>query len=72
MKKKMSFTISSKSVNLLKSQDLRCPKCSLIPFITISTNDNQLFMTTKCINDHIYEKKTIFRNGKSMQIKSIF
>ena len=57
MKKKMSFTISSKSVNLLKSQDLRCPKCSLIPFITISTNDNQLFMTTKCINDHIYEKK---------------
>ena len=38
------------------NDEYRCPKCSLVPFIELSTNENKLFMSTKCINNHCYSK----------------
>ena len=38
------------------NNEYRCPKCSLVPFIELSTNENKLFMSTKCINNHCYSK----------------
>ena len=37
-----------------KIVEYRCPKCWLIPFINLSLNENKLFMTTKCTNNHNY------------------
>ena len=53
----MSFTLfSTRSLIVSKSQEYRCPKCSLIPFIDISINQNKLYMSTKCTNNHKYSK----------------
>ena len=37
-----------------KIVEYRCPKCSLIPFINVTFNENNLFMTSKCTNNHNY------------------
>ena len=37
-----------------KIVEYRCPKCSLIPFINVSFNENNLVMATKCTNNHNY------------------
>ena len=52
----MSDSVSSKTKNLIINKEYRCPKCYLIPFINIFTNENKLFMSTKCINNHSYLK----------------
>lgn len=40
----MSISISSKTQkNIINNKEFRCPKCSLIPFINISTNNNKTF-----------------------------
>ena len=53
----MSKTISSKSPLIsTKKTEYRCPQCSLVPFIKISTKDNQLFITSKCVNNHPYSE----------------
>ena len=38
------------------NKEFRCPKCYLIPFIYISNKENNLFITIKCTNNHIYTK----------------
>ena len=38
------------------NDEYRCPKCSLVPFIELSTIENSLFMSTKCTNNHCYSK----------------
>ena len=52
----MSISISSKTQNITNNKEYRCPKCYLIPFINIFFNENKLFMSTKCTNNHIYSK----------------
>ena len=52
----MSVSMSSNTQNIINNKEYRCPKCSLIPFINIFTNENKLFMSTKCINNHNYSK----------------
>ena len=53
----MSTSIfSTNSLLILNNQEYRCPKCSLIPFIEISNNENKLFMSIKCINNHYYSE----------------
>ena len=52
----MSISISSNSQIIYDNQEYRCPKCSLIPFITVLTNENKIFMEIKCTNDHKYFK----------------
>ncbi len=52
----MSFSISSNSQKIFNNQEFRCPKCSLIPFINILNNENQIFMEIKCTNNHNYFK----------------
>ena len=52
----MSEPIRNLSLNKIeiKLKEYRCPKCSLVPFINISINENRLIMTTKCTNNHNY------------------
>ena len=52
----MSVSIKSNTQYLFNNKEYRCPKCSLIPFINIFTNENKLFMSTKCTNNHNYSK----------------
>ena len=52
----MSVSISSKTQNVIQNKEYRCPKCSIIPFINIFINENKLFMSTKCTNNHNYLK----------------
>ena len=59
----MSISLSTNSHQIIKDQDYRCPKCSLVPFIYISNDENKLFMSIKCTNNHIYSK-----NFDEMQI----
>ena len=40
--------------NQFNNQWYRCPICYLVPFIEVSEKGNKLFMSSKCINDHIY------------------
>ena len=44
----MSVSISSNTQYIINNKEYRCPKCSLIPFINIFTNENKLFMSTNC------------------------
>ncbi len=38
----MSISISSNTQNnIIENKEFRCPKCSLIPFINISSNNNK-------------------------------
>ncbi len=48
----MSISISSNTQKIINTKEYRCPKCYLIPFINISTNNNKLFMEIKCTNNH--------------------
>ena len=51
----MSISISSNTQkNIIDNKEFRCPKCLLIPFINISTNNNKLFMYIQCTNNHKY------------------
>ena len=52
----MSSILNSNNLLITSNNEYRCPKCSLVPFINISTNENKLFMSTKCINNHSYLK----------------
>ena len=52
----MSISISSKTQNITNNKEYRCPKCYLIPFINIFSDENKLFMSTKCTNNHNYTK----------------
>ena len=53
----MSVSISSNTQIIIdNNKEYRCPKCSLIPFINIFTNENKLFMSIKCTNNHNYSK----------------
>ena len=53
----MSISLNNfNNLLILTNYEYRCPKCSLVPFINILTNENKLFMSTKCINNHIYLK----------------
>ena len=52
----MSITMSLKTENVINNKEFRCPKCSIIPFINIFINENKLFMSTKCTNNHEYSK----------------
>ena len=48
----MSISFSSNTQNINNTKEYRCPKCYLIPFINISTNNNKLFMEIECTNNH--------------------
>ena len=51
----MSVSISSNTQIIANdNKEFRCPKCSKIPFINIFTNENKLFMSMKCTNNHLY------------------
>ena len=53
----MSISISSNTQTINNNnKEYRCPKCLLIPFINIFTNENKLFMSIKCTNNHSYSK----------------
>ena len=52
----MSFILNSNNLLITTNNEYRCPKCFLVPFINISTKENKLFMSTKCINNHSYLK----------------
>ena len=52
----MSESFSSKSQLQNDSLEYRCPDCSLIPFIQISSNENKLTMKTKCTNNHNFNE----------------
>ena len=67
----MSESISKLSLNTLiekKIVEYKCPKCSLVPFINITINENKLLMTTKCTNNHIYSN--LFDKMKKMCIEN--
>ena len=67
----MSISLSSMSqINTIDNKEFRCPKCSLVPFINISTNNNKLFMSIKCINNHTYSN-TFDEMQKKCKINSI-
>ena len=51
----VSFSSNTLAINN-NNKEYRCPKCSIIPFINIFTNENKLFMSTKCTNNHNYSK----------------
>ena len=46
--------LSSNSEIENKIEEYRCQICSLIPFIYVTFDENKLFMTTKCTNNHNY------------------
>ncbi len=53
----MSVSISSNTQKIINNnKEFRCPKCSIIPFINIFTNENKLFMSMKCTIYHYYSK----------------
>ena len=44
----MSVSISSNTQIIAKNnKEYRCPKCYIIPFINIFSNENKLFMSIK-------------------------
>ena len=66
----MSISITSNTQNIINIKEYRCPKCYLIPFINISTNNNKLFMEIECINNHKdskpFEQMQIYCNINSI------
>ena len=52
----MSISINLNTQKIIYDKEYRCPKCSIIPFINIFTNENKLFMSMKCTNNHNYSK----------------
>ena len=66
----MSISISKLSLNT-ENKDLkeyRCPKCSKIPLFTVYINDNKLYISAKCTNNHSYPKQP-FNEMKKMCIE---
>ena len=64
---------NSNSFFISTNNEYRCPECFLVPFINISTNENKLYMSTKCINNHIYlksfeEMKLLYKSSISSKI----
>ena len=52
----MSQSLSSKSIIPNNLLGYRCPECSLIPFIQITSNENKLTMKTHCTNNHTFNE----------------
>ena len=52
----MSQSVSSKSTIPNTLLGYRCPECSLIPFIEVTSNDNKLSMKTFCTNNHTFNE----------------
>ena len=52
---------------------LRCPKCYLIPFISIKHSQKQSILQFKCLNNHEINKplKELYFESKGYQINSI-
>ena len=50
----MSDSLSKLSQIPNNNNEYRCPECSLVPFIEIKTEQNNLLMSTKCVNDHFF------------------
>ena len=50
----MSQSKNSKSIIPNNLLEYRCPECSLIPFIEITSNENKLTMKTFCTNNHTF------------------
>ena len=52
---------------------LRCPKCYLIPFISINHSQKQSILQFKCLNNHEINKplKELYFESKKYQINSI-
>ena len=60
--------------NLLSEENvIRCPKCYLIPFISINYSNEQIFLNFKCLNNHLINKplKELYYESKKYQINSI-
>ena len=51
---KLSLNTNNNDGNNIK--EYRCPKCSTIPFIQISNNENKMYMSINCTNNHNYTK----------------
>ena len=50
----MSESLSKVSQLPIEKQEYRCPECSLVPFIEITSDQNKLIMETKCVNNHYF------------------
>ena len=52
---------------------LRCPKCYLIPFISLNHSSKQSILQFKCLNNHVIDKplKELYFESKKYQINSI-
>ncbi len=70
----MSISINSNTKHIINTKVYRCPKCYLIPFINISTNNNKLVMEIKCTNNHKdsrpFDQMQIFLKNESIFNKS--
>ncbi len=50
----MSESLSKLNQIPNNNNEYRCPECSLVPFIEIKTEQNNLLMSIKCVNDHSF------------------
>ena len=60
--------------NILSEENvIRCPKCYLIPFISINYSNEQIFLNFKCLNNHSINKplKELYNESKKYQLNSI-
>ena len=65
-------SLLNKSV-LSEENVIRCPKCYLIPFISINYSNEQIILNFKCLNNHLINKplKELYYESKKYQINSI-
>ena len=62
------------NINILSEENvIRCPKCYLIPFISINYSNEQIILNFKCLNNHFINKplKELYYESKKYQINSI-
>ena len=60
--------------NILSEENvIRCPKCYLIPFISINYLNEQIILNFKCLKNHLVNKplKELYYESKKYQINSI-
>ena len=60
--------------NILSEENvIRCPKCYLIPFISINYSNEQIILNFKYLNNHLINKplKELYYESKKYQINSI-
>ncbi len=59
--------------NLPEKNNMRCPKCHLIPFITFDNKNPNTFLYLQCDNKHNIngELKELYKNSRNFQIDSI-